>query len=263
MSLKSKYNTLSPRRERVAEGRVRAVLMDGAMGTVLMSRGFSVQTRFEEMNESCPDLIREIHRSYIKAGVAVIVANTFRAGDSEKFNRLGVQIAKEATAGKAKVFASIGPRGEKSDFLQQVRALEQEKPDGYLVETMMAWDEAEAAAQAVRKVSDRTLIVSFVPTLKEGLKESLQRLRQIGVDVIGTNCGRHPQESLAMIRRIASSDPGPWLARPPAGIYPEVLPPEEFADWIKKIANAGTAWLGGCCGTNPTHIKKVLQKLLL
>src|SRR5579885_3374186 len=110
------------------------ILMDGAMGTFLMSHGLSPDVCFEALNLGRPDLIAQIHRSYAEAGAHVITSNTFGANSLrlgrhglvkklESINRSGVRLARRA-APRAKIFASIGPLGsrvKKLDFGKQYR----------------------------------------------------------------------------------------------------------------------------------------------
>ncbi len=45
-----------------------AVLCDGAMGTLLYSKGIFINRCYDELNVSQPDLIRDIHQEYLHAG---------------------------------------------------------------------------------------------------------------------------------------------------------------------------------------------------
>ncbi|MBI4374239.1 MAG: homocysteine S-methyltransferase family protein [Deltaproteobacteria bacterium] len=253
------------------------------MGSLLIRHGIPVTACFEELNEKRPDLIRKIHKDYWNAGAQVIVTNSFGANrlrlkspeKLERLNRMAVKIARQA-APKASVFASIGPLGREGQkmnrsemiriFAEQVRALEREKPDGYLVETMISLKEAVAAARAVRQLSNRYLIVSL--TFPKGLEKKRgpaelvgKTLRQAGVDGIGANCGIHPKEVFDFLDFFRKYDPGPWMARPAGGIPTQPVPPEEFAHWASRIAKLGVTYIGGCCGTTPQHIRALGQKI--
>lgn len=254
--------------------------MDGAMGTMLLAHGIPLGSCLEELNKTRPSLIAEIHRSYIAAGAKIVVTNTFganrlRLGKNarllESLNRKGVLIAHRAAGNRAKVLASIGPLGTAARklrqpamlrlFREQAKAMEKERPDGYLVETMTSLTEAEAAALAVREISDRKLIVSLsfprgLPRRREGMLELIgTTLRGAGVDVIGVNCGSHPEEAFNFLNQFRLVDPGPWLARPAAGTPTKPISPEEFANWGVRLAGLGVQYLGGCCGTTPAHIR--------
>src|SRR5215470_15870339 len=55
------------------------VLCDGAMGTLLYSKGIFINRSYDELNLSQSDLIRAIHHDYLQAGAEIIETNTFGA----------------------------------------------------------------------------------------------------------------------------------------------------------------------------------------
>src|SRR5438045_5839701 len=99
------------------------VLCDGAMGTLLYSKGIFINRCYDELNLSQPDLIRGIHHEYLQAGAEVIETNTFggnsfrleRHGLADKvrdINLAGAKIAKEvAKSFDGWVVGSIGAPG--------------------------------------------------------------------------------------------------------------------------------------------------------
>lgn len=253
------------------------ILMDGAMGTVLISLGISADSCLESLNLTRPSLIQGIHRRYAAAGSRVLVANTFGANRIrlgpwakrlEAINRAGVRIAQRAVP-KAKVFASIGPLGPKGRklstaqkcriFGEQARALVKEKPDGFLIETMTSLPEAEAATAAVRKVFNGTVICLVAPVKTLGrwdtafFRRLSETLRSAGADVLGTNCGKGPKESFVFFKALARVDKGPLCARPAGG--------KNFAAWAVQFKKLGCAWFGGCCGTTPATLKAISESL--
>src|ERR1700704_2006275 len=119
MSGKTHSAAVKPFLERLAEG---VVVGDGAMGTMLYSRGVFINRCFDELNLSAPDLVRQIHREYADAGAEILEANTYGAnrsrlgsfGLAEKLasiNDAGVKLAREASRGGAFVAGSVGPLG--------------------------------------------------------------------------------------------------------------------------------------------------------
>src|SRR5205814_3322603 len=85
----------------------RVIVADGAMGTMLYARGVFINRCFDELNLSSPDLVRQIHQEYVKAGADILETNTFGAsrprlgafGIAEKLkaiNLAGVRLAREA-----------------------------------------------------------------------------------------------------------------------------------------------------------------------
>ena len=117
--------------------------------------------------------MEEVARAYVEAGSQVILTNTFRAnrlalerhGLAEhlrEINRLGVEISRRAAAGRARVFASMGPSGkllmmgEVSEeellaaFTEQAQALAEGGADALIFETMSDLAEAKVGVQAAR-----------------------------------------------------------------------------------------------------------------
>src|SRR5579864_9807203 len=100
----------------------RALVADGAMGTELYARGVFINRCFDELNITSPDLVRDVHKQYVKAGAEILEANTFGAnrmrlaafGLAEKLqeiNQAGVRLAREAAGDSAYVAGAIGPLG--------------------------------------------------------------------------------------------------------------------------------------------------------
>src|SRR4026209_2370519 len=84
-----------------------AMVADGAMGTMLYAKGVYINRCYDELNLSSPDLVREIHTEYIRAGADIIETNTFGAtahklqqygleGNLHEINALAAKIAREA-----------------------------------------------------------------------------------------------------------------------------------------------------------------------
>src|ERR1051326_880208 len=110
-------------RERLAS---RVMVADGAMGTMLYSRGVFINRCFDELNLSSPELVGGIHQEYVKAGAEILETNTFGAtrprlagfGIAEKLreiNRAGVRLAREAAKDGAFIAGAVGPLGLRLD----------------------------------------------------------------------------------------------------------------------------------------------------
>src|SRR5712692_10131089 len=97
-------------------------VFDGAMGTMLYNKGVYINRCYDELNLSNPDLVREIHAEYLRAGADIIETNTFGAS-TPKLNQYGLEgslhdinvaaarIAREAAGDRAYVAGAIGPLG--------------------------------------------------------------------------------------------------------------------------------------------------------
>lgn len=260
------------------------IVMDGAMGTMLLAHGIPVGSCLEALNLSRPKLIREIHRSYADAGADVLLANTFGAnrprlsnhqlgGRLEAINRAGIRLARQA-AGRRRVFASIGPLGQVAKrmgfpdmfrhFKEQALALEKESPAGFVIETMTSLTEAEAATAAARQASDGTIITLLSRPLRlnpETAEMATALLRSAGADAVGANCGASPEDTLSLLEELRHVDDGPFAARISGGQPGHPLTPGEFADWGLRFKKLGCTWIGGCCGTTPAHIREFKQSL--
>src|SRR5450432_3423148 len=100
------------------------VLFDGAMGTMLYARGVFINQCYDELNVRAPDLIRELHRAYVKAGAEVLETNSFGANriklqqfgladQTHELNRRAAELAREAAADGHDVLVAgaVGPLG--------------------------------------------------------------------------------------------------------------------------------------------------------
>ncbi|HEY1993616.1 MAG TPA: bifunctional homocysteine S-methyltransferase/methylenetetrahydrofolate reductase [Edaphobacter sp.] len=179
------------------------VLCDGAMGTMLYSRGVFINRCYDELNLSQPELVREIHAEYLQAGAEVIETNTFGGnafrlelhGLKDKvreINVAGVKLARECVnqirekqASEAFVAAAIGPLGVRLEplgkvgleeareaFAEQIRALVEGGPgvgaDLLVIETMTSLAEAEQAILAARSVAPGVPVVVMMTVDEEG-----------------------------------------------------------------------------------------------
>src|ERR671935_2385360 len=101
----------------------RIVVFDGAMGTMLYSKGVFINQCYDELNVRAPDLVREIHRAYVKAGAEIIETNSFGANrvklaqyglesQVREINRAAARLARDVAdeAGRPVLVAgSVGP----------------------------------------------------------------------------------------------------------------------------------------------------------
>lgn len=275
------------------------VITDGAWGTQLQARGLAVGTSADLWNLTRPDQVEEVGRAYVESGSRILLTNTFQAhrqalavvGLADQVadvNRAGVAIARRAAGGRALVFASIGPIGNRlagrqgsereweAVFAEQAHALAAAGADGLVLETMGDLTEARQALTVARRTG-RPVVVSMVFDVRTGRPLTLtgdspevvaEALTAAGADVIGANCGRGDDSDLAVCRRLRAASDRPVWMKPSAGL-PEVrdgrlvypITPEEFARHAVALRDAGATFLGGCCGTTPAHIRALCRRL--
>ena len=267
----------------------RPLLMDGAMGTLLQSRGLGPGELPELWNVTHPGVLSEIHQAYLDAGAEILLANTFGANryklDSaaERAAELvaaGVSLAKKAADGHAYTALDIGSTGkllkpygdldfeEAYDaFAEIIDAGTAAGADLIVIETMSDIYETKAALLAAKEHSSLPVLVSL--TFDESGKlltgadipTAAAVVEGLGADVIGLNCGLGPRQMLQLLPRLRSACSLPIAVSPNAGLPVVVdgktcflVEPAEFAADCRSLLEGGAAIVGGCCGTTPEHI---------
>lgn len=271
------------------------IVMDGAMGTQMISKGLQPGGAVNIIN---PKAIARIHKDYIEAGCEVIIANTFTTNriyaethninvNIVEANRAGVRIAKSVCNQGCYVLGDLGSTGQLlepygtyseeqfySTFKEQAEILAETGVDGFIIETQSDLKEAICALRACRSIADLPIIISFalsinskgfVTMMGNFVKDCIEQTVAHGADIIGANCGElDPFEMAEVVSKIKSITNLPIIVQPNAGKPKLVdgktkydMPPEVFADGIKKCIEAGAKLVGGCCGTTPEHISKV------
>jgi methionine synthase I (cobalamin-dependent)/5,10-methylenetetrahydrofolate reductase len=246
-------------RDLIGDGRVH--VLDGAMGTMLYSRGVFVNVSYDELNLSQPALVREVHEAYVQAGAEILETNTFGANpvklsshgldeQTEAINRSAVAIARRAAGSRALVVGALGPLGIRLEpwgptarseaiafFSRQARGLLEGEVDGFILETFIDINEVETIAS---------------------------RLSELGADVVGLNCSVGPAAMLDSIERMVERTDRPVSAQPNAGLPRAVddrriylASPEYMGSYARRMIQAGARFVGGCCGTTPDHIRKI------
>lgn len=272
------------------------IYFDGGLGTMLQERGLQGGEYPETWNLTHPEELIAIHKAYLEAGCHVINANTFGANglkfdNVEEIITAGIQLAKEAKkqAGRmdAYVALDIGPTGkllepmgdlpfEKavSYFAQMVKAGVKAGADLILIETMSDTYEAKAAVLAAKENSSLPVIVTMIfdenqRLLTGGSVESaVAMLEGLRVDALGINCGLGPKQMLPVVKRIREVSSLPIIVNPNAGLPVQVngktvydLKADDFAQAMVKMAQIGVQGLGGCCGTTPECIQKMIEAI--
>ncbi|MDE3167213.1 MAG: homocysteine S-methyltransferase family protein [Acidobacteriota bacterium] len=267
------------------------ILTDGAWGTQLQARGLAAGECPDAWNLSRPDAVAEVAAAYADAGSRVVLTNTFRANrialegyalaaQVDAINRAGVELSRRGAAGRARVFASIGPSGKmlatgdvsaealREAFAEQARSLAAAGADALVVETMSDLDEAVLAVEAARATGLLTVGCMVFDTgrnkdrtmMGNTPEQSAERLAAAGANVIGANCGCGIEGYVAIAARLRAATALPIWIKANAGL-PELvegrvtyrMTPAEFAAHAQKMQ--GVAYLGGCCGTTPAFIR--------
>jgi homocysteine S-methyltransferase len=274
--------------------RDRVLVCDGAMGTMLYSRGVFINKSFDAMNLTQAALVEAVHQEYVLAGADILETNTFGAnriklasfGLADKLrdiNVAGVQIARRAAGDRAYVAGAIGPLGIRIEpwgktgvdeareyFREQAQALLDGGVDLFILETFRDLNEIGAAIDAVRSISDLP-IVAQMTTEEDGNtldgtppERFAPELEKRGATIIGVNCAVGPGPMLETIERMEAVTPVKLSAQPNAGKPRDVegrniylCSPEYMASYARRFILHNVRVVGGCCGTTPEHIRQI------
>ena len=271
------------------------LVFDGGVGTYLYEKGVYVNTCFDELNLTSPDLVAQVHTDYINAGADVIETNTFSANrfrlsphglESKVYeiNLSGARIAKKAAGGKVLVAGSAGPLGvqieplgklsydeAKNAFKAQMQGLLDGGVDLIILETFSLVSEIIQAILAAREVDAGIPIIAQVTINEEGkllsgaqLATFVSAVSDFKIDVIGMNCSVGPKSMLDALEELKVLTTMPISVQPNAGLPQNVAgrniymaSPEYMAEYAKRFIQTGATIVGGCCGTNPSHIRAI------
>jgi methionine synthase / methylenetetrahydrofolate reductase(NADPH) len=269
-------------------------VFDGAMGTMLYARGVYINRSYDELNLRDPELVREVHRAYVRAGAEILETNTFGA-NRPKLERYGLEaevaeintraasLARDAAGSGVHVAGAIGPLGLRIEpygptSVDEARALFREQAEAllaggvnlFLLETFSDLIEVQQALLAVRSVSDLPIVAQMVigedghTPFGTDVTLFAERLAHWGADVVGMNCSVGPHAMLSAVERVAPVTDRPISAQPNAGLPKEVdgrkfymASPDYMARYAGRMIRKGARFVGGCCGTTPDHIARI------
>jgi homocysteine S-methyltransferase len=272
----------------------RVLVCDGAMGTMLYSKGVFINKSFDALNVTQPEIVLGVHQEYARAGADIIETNTFGANRLKlgsfglaptlaEINAAGVKLARQAARDQAYVAGSIGPLGIRIEpwgktgvdeareyFAEQAKALAEAGVDLFVLETFRDLNEIGAAIDAVRSVSTLP-IVAQMTTEEDGNtldgtppEKFAPELERRGATVIGVNCAVGPAPMLETIERMEAVTRTRLSAQPNAGKPRDVegrniylCSPEYMASYARRFILHNVRVVGGCCGTTPEHIRQI------
>ena len=271
--------------------------LDGGFGSMLQKQGIKLGHNPGLLCLEQPQAVTAIHRMYVEAGANIIYANTFSAnrlklkdtGHSvEEMVTVAIGCARDAVRGSgAKVALDIGPLGQLMRplgsltfdecydiFREMCVAGEQAGADLIAIETMMDLAEARAAVLAAKENTSLPVLVTM--TFEESGRTFLgcdaaaaaMVLEGVGADAVGINCSLGPDKMLPALQRMAQHTSLPIAVKLNAGLPdPETgeysLSPEEYAALLEPILELPVAFVGGCCGTTPDHIRAVKNRFAM
>jgi 5-methyltetrahydrofolate--homocysteine methyltransferase len=213
---------------------------------------------------------------------------------AEKCRELNLAAARLAVAARPEgkfVAGSIGPTGKflkpqgefdpkdfEEAFALQAQALAQGGVDVFIIETMYDLQEAQCALRGAKQSSDLPVLVSmtfnrlprgFFTLMGDSVVKCVRALEQMGAAAVGTNCTLDSGAMAELVKEFAALTSLPIIAQPNAGqptitddnevVYSQGV--EDYVAQITRVAANGARLVGGCCGTNPSYIKRMAEIL--
>ena len=230
--------------------------LDGAVGTALLTHGADPRDP-EGLVESAPDVVRELHRSMVRAGAGCVTAASFaapRISSAERRVERAVAVALEA--GAPTVLAALGPgRGHASLARVALGA----GAAAVVLETFVDPVELLRATVSVRAaIGDAPLIAGLCPLDDRVDTDLPRRLRDAGADALLLVCGNGAGSVVHWALAVVDGEL-PVLARPSAGLPEALRSPGNFRDLAERLRAAGVAAMGGCCGTTAAHVQAIAE----
>jgi len=266
------------------------------MEVVLAQLGFHDHP-IENYNLTQPASVEHVHHEFANAGAELIQTNTEHASPLSlarfglrdkalEINRKGVWLAR-SVAGEKEIFvaAAVGPVGKylaplgpsKPDavlksFEEQIAALAEGNPDLLILKSFIELAELELAIQAAKNAAPHLAIIAQKTFPEDGallasdyVRKISERLRELGVDVIGTNGTVGPNRMITILKSFAL--PGiPLSAQPDIGIPTLVdgkafynATPEYVGESAKDLVKAGVGIIGASGGATPEHIRQIAE----
>lgn len=280
------------------------ILGDGSNGTELIKRGFTSGKPPDILNIQNPEMVKSVLKSFYSAGADMVQTITLSANylnlqkhkmadKLEEINKQALQNIKEVCPKGKLIIGEIGPTGEFRDpfgsgtfekwrksFLKQVKILEGDDEEGVNLWHAMGFidvDEMHAALSAIKKISSKPIIASFIVSkgkkgfytlMGNSLEQCIRLLEKEEVNVIGANCDPGSTLFIDLVREAKELTDYPISVKPNAGkpsledfktVYNQ--PMEEFVRDITAMIKLGVKVVGGCCGISPDHIQSVRKWL--
>lgn len=273
------------------------IYLDGATGSNLIKRGMRAGVCPEKWILEHPDIFIGLQREFVEAGSNIIYAPTFTANriklqeygledQIDEINHKLVALSRQAAGERALVAGDLTMTGRQlapmgnMDFeelihiyKEQIRYIAAAGADLLIVETMMSLQETRAALIAAKEVCELPVMATLTfeadgRTLygTDGITAAVT-LESLGACAIGANCSTGPDKMVGLIQNISEAVSVPVIAKPNAGM-PSLnskgetvysMEAEEFAEEMVKLVHAGAGILGGCCGTTPQYIEKLVS----
>lgn len=274
------------------------VIFDGATGTELYKRDFFINSSYEGLVLTNPEIVSEIHQNYIKAGADVITTNTYGANHNKlqrfgladkvaEINRTAAALAREVCQEDNLVAGSVGPVGENSSGMalsgeehreiiqEQAKALIEGGIDFLIFESLIGEKSLTDVLTVMNDFPETPFVVSFTGEFDpETSHDYFARLMTILQEAkrhptaVGLNCGLGADGMLSLLEILLPLCPYPVIVQPNAGVPKSIdnrmiymCSPEYLTTYVIRYVNLGARGVGGCCGIGPDHIRDIVRSV--
>jgi len=285
--------------ERLNSGEI--LVADGSTGANLQKMGLKPGRPPEDLVIDSPDIVLKLASMFVEAGSDIILTCTFggtrmRMKDSKyqdrapEVNTRAAEIARNAASARDGVLVagSMGPVGAlikpygpleaeevKATFAEEAKALAEGGVDFLLIETMFSFEEATAAFEGAKSVTDLPVVVSF--SYDRGTrsmmgvkpKDVIKRYSEMGAVMVGANCGTTLENMETIVKEYTATVPNfPLWVKPNAGVpHMDIeteqgvydMTPEDMGMYARKYVELGAKVVGGCCGNTPEHVAAIVK----
>ena len=274
--------------------RRKIVVLDGAMGTALIAKGY--KGSLELLNVEAADVVGSLHEEYLKAGADIVSTNTTCADAlslkeyglqerSYELSRAGAEVARRVvdkystTENPRFVAGAVGPTTRNITlandtteeqlaevYATQIKGLIDGGVDLILIETAMDASNVRIAVEQTRKLSpEMPIIVSAVLSRLEGrvasgatIAKFVEELPMEELFSVGFNCSMGDKQQAAALKALSA------VSNKPVVLYPALSQPQEAPNRFVKpldtlMRAGGVNIIGGCCGTTPAHIEALAK----
>lgn len=277
-------------------GRGDQILIDGATGTEIEKRGVPQLDGAWNGGGALthPDVLRQVHIDYIKAGAEIIIANTFathlsalrEAGadqDFEALNRRGVELAIEAreVTGASDVLVAGGmsywswtnnwqeAEALRTDAQTQAQTMAAAGADLIMLEMMVDLDRMLVTLEAAQSsglpvwagLSCEPNADGDMCLMRGGpLQEAVAALSERDVPLINIMHTEveHIDACLDIVHQHWTKPVGVYAHsarwQGQKGIFDATIPPDAYASCAEGWLNREIDVIGGCCGLGTDHI---------
>lgn len=274
------------------------VLFDGPNGIPLWTK--AEQRGYEKVpvwrySIEHPEIVAELNREYIDAGVDIILANTFTANrqavrqaspyTTPEVVKASLAITKKAAEGTGvKVGMAVGPltmmmepfgpvkeTAVRDIYEEMIGAGADNGAEFYYIQTFMDLRMLKIVSEiAVRTgvpvLSSMTFQKSGRTLFGNTPEEVVREMEPVGITAIGLNCELGPDQMLPILREYAAVTDMPLVIKANAGVPIEQggtgvgCDPVSYADAAEAFFEYAT-YIGGCCGVFPAFIREIHARL--